>query len=91
MGLSKALGLNLKKDAFSEHNMKSRDHIASMKEKLIFSFWKRLAEENRDNTPAITSADNTDIELEGAETVDSSSNCNNTPKSKNLTSLEGGI
>jgi len=27
MGLAKALGLNLKRDAFSESNMKSRDYV----------------------------------------------------------------
>lgn len=51
LGLSRALGLNLKKDAFSEQNLKSRDHINQLKEKLIFIFYKKIFEENRDLTP----------------------------------------
>ena len=51
MGLSRALGLNLKKDAFSEQNLKSRDHLNQLKEKLIFQFYKKIFDENKDLTP----------------------------------------
>lgn len=54
MGLAKALGLNLKKDAFSEQNMKSRDHLGTIKEKLAFSVYKKIHDENKDLTPNIT-------------------------------------
>ena len=93
MGLAKALGLNLKKDAFSEQNMKSRDHLGSIKEKLAFSVYKKIHDENKDLTPNLQSksslseqptSSHADRELENAETVDSSSNLNNTPKSKTL-------
>ena len=47
MGLAKALGLNLKKDAFSEQNMKSRDHLGSIKEKLAFSVYKKIHEKQK--------------------------------------------
>lgn len=46
MGLAKALGLNLKKDAFSEQNLKSREHLNQMKEKLIFCFYRRIYDQN---------------------------------------------
>lgn len=95
-GLAKALGMNLRKDMFSEQNMKSREHVNQLKEKLIFCFWRKINELNRDvsaNQPsnqvsnegssALGNRDPaTDVEADG-ETVDSS-NCNNTPKSKNL-------
>lgn len=51
MGLAKVLGLNLKRDAFSEQNMKSRDHLATIKEKLIFSMYRKIHDENKDLTP----------------------------------------
>lgn len=44
MGLAKALGLNLKKDAFSEQNLKAREHLNQMKEKLIFCFYRKIYE-----------------------------------------------
>ena len=53
MGLARALGMNLRKDALSDANMKSRDHQMSLKEKLIFCLWKKLNEENRDVNPGI--------------------------------------
>ena len=82
MGLARALGLNLRKDAFSEQNLKSREHLTSIKEKLIFAFWKKLNEENKDVTPAISEQTSLDVELDG-ETIDSTSNVNqNTPKQK---------
>lgn len=99
MGLSRAIGLNLKKDAFCEQNLKSREYLNTLKEKLIFLFWKKISDENKDLTPALLPQSSvaekpsstsslanhaTELELE-AETIDSSSNQNNTPKSKNLT------
>lgn len=52
-GLARAIGMNLKKDAFSDNNMKSREHLTYLKEKLIFCFWKKLNEENRDIGPQV--------------------------------------
>ena len=87
--------MNLKRDALSDATMKSRDHQAQIKEKLIFCFWKKLNDENRDLTPIVhqqstsdqpsngAAGSSLDLELDG-ETIDSSSNCNNTPKSKSL-------
>jgi|TARA_B110000285_G_C15126501_1_gene620583 hypothetical protein len=43
--------MNLKKDAFAEANMKNREHVLFLKEKLIFCFWKKIIEENRDCEP----------------------------------------
>lgn len=62
-----------------------------LKEKLIFCLWKKLNDENRDLNPGIptielpnnTGGSSLEIELDG-ETIDSSSNQNNTPKSKAL-------
>jgi hypothetical protein len=54
MGLSKAIGLNLKKDAFSEQNLKSREYLNTLKEKLIFLFWKKICDSNADLTPSQT-------------------------------------
>ena len=51
MGLSRALGMNLRKDAFSDQNMKSREHINHLKEKLAFAMYKKLWDENKDVTP----------------------------------------
>ena len=51
MGLSRALGMNLKRDAFSEQNLKSRDHLNTLKEKLIFLFYRKIFDENKDLTP----------------------------------------
>ena len=90
LGLARAIGINLKRDALSDVNMKSREHQTQIKEKLIFCFWKKLNEENRDLTPTLNqqppdgaAGSSLDLEIDG-ETVDSSSNCNNTPKSKSL-------
>jgi hypothetical protein len=47
-GLSKALGLNLKKEAFSMDNLSNREHLNMLKEKLAFQFWRKIADENRD-------------------------------------------
>ena len=52
--LARALGLNLKKDAFSEQNMKSREYLNGIKEKLIFAFWKKIIDSNKDTTNLIT-------------------------------------
>lgn len=61
-----------------------------MKEKLIFCLWKKLNDSNKDLTPHLNQ-NNKDIndkisaseELNG-ETIDSLSNQNNTPRSKNM-------
>ena len=47
MGLARALGLNLRKDAFSEKNMLQKDHILFLKEKLVMNFWEVIARENK--------------------------------------------
>jgi len=36
MGLARALQLGLKRDAFSDQNLKTREHILMLKEKLIY-------------------------------------------------------
>ena len=71
--------------------MKSRDHVNQMKEKLIFCFWRKINETNKDlsasNSNQIDSGSAKDEERDSQdnETGDSSSNYNNnTPKSKNL-------
>ena len=42
MGLAKCLGLKVTKDAFSEQNLKARDHLTQLKEKLSFCFIKKI-------------------------------------------------
>ena len=51
LGLGRALGLHLKRDAFQEHNMKSRDHVNGLREKLIFCLWKKLNNNNKNVIP----------------------------------------
>ena len=51
MGLAKCLGIKTNKETFSEQNMKSREHIVMLKEKLIFNWYKKLADENKDIFP----------------------------------------
>ena len=41
-GLAKCLGLKVAKDAFSEQNLKSRDHLTQLKERLSFCFIKKV-------------------------------------------------
>lgn len=93
MGLARALGMNLKKDAFSDNNMKSREHISMLKEKLIFCFWKKLYDENRDtgvsndknNSQAMKVInDSSENELDGGNSIDSTIASSNTPRSKSL-------
>ena len=47
MGLAKSIGMNPKKDAFSEKNMGSKEHVVNLKEKLAMIFWESIARENR--------------------------------------------
>lgn len=82
--------MNLKKDAFSEGNMKSREYVNLLKEKLIFCLWKKLNDSNRDLTPHlnqnikdVNDKVSASEELNG-ETIDSLSNQNNTPRSRNM-------
>jgi hypothetical protein len=51
VGLARALGLRANKDTFSEQNMKSRDHLTQLKEKLYFRFLKKIAAENKELLP----------------------------------------
>jgi hypothetical protein len=51
MGLAKCLGIKANKETFSEQNMKSREHLGMLKEKLIFNWYKKLADENKDIFP----------------------------------------
>lgn len=53
MGLARALGLTLRRDAFSEQNLKSREHLNQIKEKMASCFYKKINEENKDITPAV--------------------------------------
>lgn len=57
-GLARAVGMNIRKEMFSEQNMKSREHVNQLKEKLIFCFWKKINELNKDvsNTQTIGSS-----------------------------------
>jgi len=51
MGLAKCLGIKANKETFSEQNMKSREYLIQLKEKLIFNWYKKLADENKDIFP----------------------------------------
>lgn len=71
--------------------MKSREHVGQMREKLVFCFWKKLKDSNVDSTPHLKGAEAGQLsessqheEDSKAETNDTSSNANNTPKSKQL-------
>ena len=89
MGLAKAMGMNLKKDAFSEQNLKTRDHILMIKEKLAYAFYKKLNDQNhwinyQDDTKdkdGHSSEDNIETGNSYDSTVASKGE-NNTPKSK---------
>lgn len=83
--------MNLKRDAFCENNMKSRDYVNQLKEKLIYCLWRKLNESNKDLTPAPVQESVSENEKDTLEvdTMDSSSNHNNTPKSKFSTKLTG--
>lgn len=50
-GLAKALGIKINKDTFSEQNMKSREHIQQLKEKLAWRLIRKLQFENQDIFP----------------------------------------
>lgn len=50
-GLAKALGIKTNKDTFSEQNMKSREHIQQLKEKLAWRLIRKLQMENQDIFP----------------------------------------
>jgi hypothetical protein len=82
--------MNLKRDAFSENNMKSREYVNQLKEKLIYSFWRKLNETNKDLAPpsiqqeSVSEKATDDKETLEVDTMDSSSNHNNTPKSKSF-------
>ena len=47
MGLAHSIGMHPKKDAFSEKNMASKEHVTILKEKLAMIFWESIARENR--------------------------------------------
>ena len=79
MGLSRALGMNLKRDAFSEQNLKSREHINILKEKLIFLFYRKIFDENKDLTPFVPNSQVSDTDSNLNELDDTD---NTTPKSK---------
>lgn len=46
--LTKQLGMSLKKDAFMEKNLLSRENIVQIKERLAFALYKKLHDENLD-------------------------------------------
>ena len=60
IGLARCLGLKVNKDTFSEQNMKSREHLAQLKEKLIFNFYKKLNDENKEIFPTPPQGKNLD-------------------------------
>lgn len=86
LGLAKVLGLNLKKDAFSEQNMKNREHVNNLKEKLIQSFWKQLHSENREVYYTDRNQNNNESseEIDTSLSIDSTIASTNTPKSKSV-------
>ena len=45
VGVGKALGLRVNKDTFKEANLLSKDFMNSLKERLVFSFHRRMNEE----------------------------------------------
>ena len=60
MGLAKCLGIKANKETFSEQNMKSREHLGQLKEKLIFNWYKKLADENQHIFPTPPQLKNND-------------------------------
>ena len=90
MGLAKAMGMNLKKDAFSEQNLKTRDHLLMIKEKLAYAFYKRLNDQNhwvniQDDNTKDKDGNSSEDNIETGNSYDStiaSQGQNNTPKSK---------
>ena len=48
--LTKQLGMSLKKDAYTEKNLLSRENIVQIKERLAFALYKKLHDENLDPT-----------------------------------------
>lgn len=51
LGLGKALGLKVAKDTFSDQNLKSREAIQQLKEKLITRFYRMVLQENKEIFP----------------------------------------
>jgi len=51
IGLARALGLRANKDTFSETNLRSREHLGQLKERLYFRFLKKLADSNKELIP----------------------------------------
>jgi len=101
-GLAKAIGLEFKRDAFSETNLKSREHLGMLKEKLILVFYNKLNESNKDLDPintksggestGVSSSGNADTEIDsnnGIESVDSEGGKSST--NKLLTVHESGV
>ena len=89
--------MHLKRDAFAEQNMKSREHVQQMREKLIFCFWKRLNDSNRDATPHLTAGEAGHVKAAETEssqheeeksTMQSETNDTDTPKSKQLSTVK---
>ena len=51
LGLARCMGLKVNKDSFSEQNMKSREHLNQLREKVSFLFCKKISDENKDIFP----------------------------------------
>ena len=81
--------------------MRSRDHVNNMKEQLIFGFWRKINDLNKDLIPdprknydnnyalghrEVHTDNDSHTDADG-ETIDSVNNFNNTPKSKKLRDL----
>lgn len=69
MGLAKCLGIKANKETFSEQNMKSREHIVMLKEKLIFNWYRKLADENKDIFPTPRQFKTTDSDGEQDDNI----------------------
>jgi hypothetical protein len=69
--------------------MKNREHILQMKEKLIYCFWKRIVEENRE-VVSEKKNDESSESIDAGNSIDSTmaSHHNNTPKNKQLGKVE---
>jgi hypothetical protein len=66
--------------------MKSREHLNQIKEKLIYCFYKKLNDENKEVLPLKDNNDISSEDIDAGNSIDSTmaSNNNNTPKNKQL-------
>jgi len=64
--------------------MKSREYMNQIKEKLIYCFYKKLNDENKEEKPQKDNNDISSEDIDAGNSIDSTmaSNNNNTPKNK---------